>query len=73
MDPVTKCLECPYHGWQFDGVGACKAIPQLDKGQAIPKAASKPNLETRVTGDVLWSANLRILPKITTPTPHTNI
>ncbi|KAH7622547.1 hypothetical protein Ndes2526B_g03378 [Nannochloris sp. 'desiccata'] len=22
------CLECPYHGWQFDGEGACKSIPQ---------------------------------------------
>jgi phenylpropionate dioxygenase-like ring-hydroxylating dioxygenase large terminal subunit len=22
-------LECPYHGWQFDAAGACRAIPAL--------------------------------------------
>ena len=22
------CLECPYHGWQFNGEGACTSIPQ---------------------------------------------
>ena len=22
-------LECPYHGWRFDGSGACRAVPGL--------------------------------------------
>ena len=26
---VDGKLECPYHGWQFDGAGVCKAIPGL--------------------------------------------
>jgi phenylpropionate dioxygenase-like ring-hydroxylating dioxygenase large terminal subunit len=26
------CLECPYHGWTFDGTGACKHIPQQEPG-----------------------------------------
>lgn len=24
----SGCLECPYHGWQFDGSGSCTVIPQ---------------------------------------------
>ena len=23
------CIECPYHGWQFDGAGQCHRIPSL--------------------------------------------
>src|SRR5437868_1466693 len=23
------CVECPYHGWLYDGKGACAAIPSL--------------------------------------------
>lgn len=25
----SSCLECPYHGWQFDGDGQCRVIPAL--------------------------------------------
>ena len=27
-------LECPYHGWSFDGSGRCTAIPQATPGQS---------------------------------------
>ncbi|MCC5794260.1 MAG: aromatic ring-hydroxylating dioxygenase subunit alpha [Chromatiales bacterium] len=30
------CIECPYHGWQFDGRGQCQRIPSLGKGGKIP-------------------------------------
>jgi phenylpropionate dioxygenase-like ring-hydroxylating dioxygenase large terminal subunit len=23
------CIECPYHGWRFDGAGACTHVPQV--------------------------------------------
>ena len=23
------CIQCPYHGWQFDGEGLCQRIPSL--------------------------------------------
>jgi phenylpropionate dioxygenase-like ring-hydroxylating dioxygenase large terminal subunit len=23
------CIECPYHGWQYDGDGICRAIPSM--------------------------------------------
>jgi len=29
-------IECPYHGWQFDGSGACRKIPSLGKDASIP-------------------------------------
>ena len=25
-------LECPYHGWSFDGEGRCQHIPQAEEG-----------------------------------------
>jgi phenylpropionate dioxygenase-like ring-hydroxylating dioxygenase large terminal subunit len=42
------CVECPYHGWQYDGSGTCKRIPSLDQGQKIPpraKVDSYPTME----------------------------
>lgn len=35
VDPETNCIECPYHGWQFDSNGNVTSIPQLDKGRTI--------------------------------------
>ena len=33
---VTKgCLECPYHGWSFDGAGKCVRVPQQEEGTAF--------------------------------------
>ena len=31
------CVECPYHGWRFDGDGRCVAIPSLGQGAKIPR------------------------------------
>ncbi|MDB5686531.1 MAG: hypothetical protein JWR77_1120 [Rhizorhabdus sp.] len=30
-------IECPYHGWRYDGTGACVAIPNLVEGDRIPR------------------------------------
>ena len=30
------CIQCPYHGWQFDGEGRCQKIPSLGPGAKIP-------------------------------------
>jgi len=30
------CIQCPYHGWQFDGEGRCTKIPSLGKNAGIP-------------------------------------
>ncbi len=31
------CVRCPYHGWAYNGEGACTRVPQLEAGSAIPK------------------------------------
>ena len=33
------CVECPYHGWQFDGDGRCTRIPSLGDGEKLPARA----------------------------------
>lgn len=33
------CIECPYHGWQFDGDGRCTRIPSLGADARIPVRA----------------------------------
>ncbi|MDP2322415.1 MAG: aromatic ring-hydroxylating dioxygenase subunit alpha [Gammaproteobacteria bacterium] len=30
------CIQCPYHGWQFDGAGNCTRIPSLGSAASIP-------------------------------------
>jgi nitrite reductase/ring-hydroxylating ferredoxin subunit len=30
-------VECPYHGWRYDGTGACVTIPNLRPDEKIPK------------------------------------
>ena len=36
---VGDCVECPYHGWQFDSEGTCVRIPANKAGTPIPKKA----------------------------------
>lgn len=33
------CIQCPYHGWLFDGAGACRRIPSLGLDAKIPARA----------------------------------
>jgi phenylpropionate dioxygenase-like ring-hydroxylating dioxygenase large terminal subunit len=33
------CIECPYHGWQFDGAGRCTRIPSIGADARIPARA----------------------------------
>jgi phenylpropionate dioxygenase-like ring-hydroxylating dioxygenase large terminal subunit len=42
------CIQCPYHGWQFDAEGHCQTIPSLGKAAKIPARAridAYPTLE----------------------------
>jgi phenylpropionate dioxygenase-like ring-hydroxylating dioxygenase large terminal subunit len=36
---VDGCIQCPYHGWQFDGSGQCARIPSL--GDKKPPGRAK--------------------------------
>lgn len=33
------CVQCPYHGWEFDGHGNCQRIPSLGPNPNIPARA----------------------------------
>ncbi|MBT5238976.1 MAG: aromatic ring-hydroxylating dioxygenase subunit alpha [Rhodospirillaceae bacterium] len=33
------CVQCPYHGWEFDGEGACQKVPSLGPGGKPPARA----------------------------------
>ena len=33
------CMQCPYHGWEFDAEGRCTKIPSLGKDAKIPARA----------------------------------
>jgi phenylpropionate dioxygenase-like ring-hydroxylating dioxygenase large terminal subunit len=32
---VQDMVECPYHGWKFDGAGVCQEIPSLTSSQKL--------------------------------------
>lgn len=75
VDPTTGCIECPYHGQQFDGTGACTKIPQSN-AKSISVKTSAMVLPVHSTGDLLWAflplppgqaANYPVLPEIVVP------
>lgn len=35
VNPNTNCIECPYHGWQFDTDGTLKVVPQIEDENKI--------------------------------------
>jgi len=55
IDKLSGCIECPYHGWQFDKKGACTKIPQVDSGKSIPSAADVTSFPVKVMGDIIFS------------------
>ena len=59
VDPVSGCLECPYHGWQFSTSGDCAHVPQMidqdSRSDSAKGALSIPTLPTHTTGDLLWA------------------
>ncbi len=37
---VRDCIQCPYHGYRYDGSGALKEIPSLCSKEPLPQAKS---------------------------------
>ena len=52
VEQKTGCLECPYHGWQFNTEGKCSKIPQ--NKEVLNKNIDITTIITYVTGDILW-------------------
>mmetsp|Transcript_6512 Transcript_6512/g.13536 ORF Transcript_6512/g.13536 Transcript_6512/m.13536 type:complete len:484 (-) Transcript_6512:137-1588(-) len=57
VDEKTGCIECPYHGWQFDTDGGCTDVPQMEGGGDYSRRSGLgvETLKTHVTGDLLWA------------------
>jgi phenylpropionate dioxygenase-like ring-hydroxylating dioxygenase large terminal subunit len=51
---VGAAVECPYHGWRFDGSGACVHIPSLTTGKNIPKGCAVPAFECTERDGYIW-------------------
>lgn len=51
---VTGRLQCPYHGWEFDGQGHCVRVPALDDQTKIPKGACTRALPLIEQQGYLW-------------------
>uniref|UniRef100_A0A383V820 Rieske domain-containing protein n=1 Tax=Tetradesmus obliquus TaxID=3088 RepID=A0A383V820_TETOB len=55
IDDASGHLYCNYHGWTFEGSGACSGIPQLPQGQAInSRKACVASYPTAAREGLLW-------------------
>ncbi len=50
---VGDQLECPYHGWRFEGGGACTHIPAVPDFQPSPRHGAR-SFATREAYGMLW-------------------
>ena len=49
-------LQCPYHGWEFDGRGTCAFIPALGPGAQVPPTSQLEPVLVQVRHGVVWIA-----------------
>ena len=47
-------IACPYHGWRFDGEGACRHIPSLQEDREIPKGIGVAALPCHEADGFVW-------------------
>ena len=60
------CVQCPYHGWEFDGDGKCRKIPSLGTGAKIPGRARVDAYPTQERYGIVF-AFLGDLPEVDRP------
>ena len=51
---IDGSVECPYHGWRFDGAGDCVEIPSLEPEAKIPKRARVDSYPTEERYGWIW-------------------
>jgi len=49
------CLQCPYHGWRFDGAGACTKVPSLAGEKSDVRARQAPSYPTVEQQGFVWT------------------
>ena len=55
VDPITNCIECPYHGWQFHDNGTVAGIPQLEQDKELPQRMSAEAFPVHIAGDLIFA------------------
>jgi phenylpropionate dioxygenase-like ring-hydroxylating dioxygenase large terminal subunit len=55
INDETGCVECGYHGWQFQNDGTVSVIPQLEDGKNREKIPAATSFSVHETGDLLWA------------------
>jgi phenylpropionate dioxygenase-like ring-hydroxylating dioxygenase large terminal subunit len=66
-DVVNGDLECPYHGFRFDGGGACTLMPALGEGVRVPagmRLRPRPVQEAHGLIWMWWGAAREVYPEI---------
>ncbi len=51
---VGDCVECPFHGFQFNATGTCTIIPANGKNTPVPKAFNAAAYITREAHEFIW-------------------
>jgi phenylpropionate dioxygenase-like ring-hydroxylating dioxygenase large terminal subunit len=51
---VDGCIECPFHGWRFEGDGRCARVPAQPAALKIPPQARVPALPTVERDGTVW-------------------
>lgn len=51
---VDGCLECPYHGWRYDGGGHCRRIPAASPDTPLPRLPALPAYRVVEHDGYLW-------------------
>lgn len=51
---VDDCLECPFHGWRYDGKGRCVRVPSQARDQKTPPSASVVGCPMVEQDGILW-------------------
>ena len=60
---VDGCIECPFHGFRFDGAGACVALPAHGTGanaRPIPPNLRAPAFHVREAAEAFSRAQARL-------------
>lgn len=48
-------IQCPYHGWEWSGEGACTRVPSLPSQEQIPPRARIPAFPAREQWGLVWT------------------
>jgi phenylpropionate dioxygenase-like ring-hydroxylating dioxygenase large terminal subunit len=66
---VNGNIQCPFHGWQFNGQGRCVAIPSQCPSKKIPSKAAVKSYHVVESQGIIWIWPDAVLPEDARP-PH---